>query len=582
MTTRDTMYTEDIANAGNLKEYCSPLDETVSQLPPEMDRSGNVEYKTKLEAVTDSRTTHLATQLQWRLAEGNGHAVYMIGVRDDGFLVGITEPELEATISAIQNMALQLANVAIVSISKRVLAHRGDRVVAEVHIDQHSNTPRTEVRVAVLGELGVGKSTVLGCLTYGEADDGHGKARLNLLRHRHEVESGRTSSIALGVIGFNADGHVLNYANNRSAEQIYQRSHHVVTLIDTCGYAKHLKTTARAITGHSPHAFCVTIAADRGLVTPTTREYMRIAAVLRMPLMIVLTKMDIAAKSTFAALMHDILATLDVTVPGRGRCIVTDTTESKQLAEDMMRLVVVPIFTTSAVRTLGFSELTSVMSKTLQAPTCANPDAAASPMFEFHVEHTYSIDNVGTVVTGWVNQGSVNISATSVDKRRLCIGPDSTGGFVDIEVNSIHTLRIPTELAETGTSAALAIETHEPVSIEKGMVILDTEYLNKHGRKQVSGEFTARIAILSQEFRSMQSVIVHIRSAYRLAHVLDIADDVGTFGHSQQQSGLDRDFAVVRLRFDDNVCDYLSSGLAIVARDGQNLVFAGHVADVLQ
>ncbi|KAJ1665907.1 hypothetical protein IW140_002833 [Coemansia sp. RSA 1813] len=578
MTTRDTMYTEDIA-VSNRKESYSLLDETVARLPPEVDRSGNVEYKTKLEAVTESRTTHLATQLQWRLAEGNGHAVYMIGVRDDGYLVGITESELDATLSVIRSMALQLANVAIVSTNKRVLVHRGNRIVAEVHIDQHSNVPRTEVRMAVLGDLGVGKSTVLGCLTYGEADDGHGKARLNLLRHRHEVESGRTSSIALGVIGFNADGEVLNYANNRSAEQIYQRSHHVVTLIDTCGYAKHLKTTARAIAGHSPHAFCVTIAADRESVTQTTREYLRIAAVLRMPLMIVLTKMDIAAKATFAALMHDILATLDVTVPDRGRCIVTSTAESKQLAKDMMGLVVVPIFTTSAVRTLDFNELTAIMSKTLQSSDYARP-GIASPSFEFHVEHTYSIDEVGIVVTGWVNRGSISISANT-DRKQLCIGPDCTGKFVDIEINSIHTLRIPTEIAETGTSAALAIKTLKPVSIEKGMVILDADHLNKFGKKQVSGEFTARIAILSQEFRSMQSVIVHIRSAYRLAHVLEIADDVEGTSHSQQQSGSDRDYAVVRLGFDDNACDYLSSGMPIVARDGQSLVFAGHVADIL-
>ncbi|KAJ2749235.1 GTP binding protein, partial [Coemansia sp. BCRC 34490] len=135
MSTRDTLYSDEAA-IGSGNENCSLLDETVSRLPPEMDRSGNVEYKTKLEAVSDSRITHLATQLQWRLAEGNGHAVYMVGVRDDGYLVGITETELETTISVIQNMALQLANVAIVSIGKRVLEGQNSRVVAEVRIDQ--------------------------------------------------------------------------------------------------------------------------------------------------------------------------------------------------------------------------------------------------------------------------------------------------------------------------------------------------------------------------------------------------------------------------------------------------------------
>ncbi|KAJ1994382.1 GTP binding protein [Coemansia spiralis] len=601
MTTRDTMYSEDNASCSP-QSRLSVLDENIAKLPPEMDRSGNVEYKTKLDAVSDSRATHLATQLQWRLAEGNGHAVYVVGVRDDGELVGIAEEELEATICVLRRMASQLTNVSIVSIKKRVLLHRSCHLVAEIHLDQHNNLPRTEVRIAVLGDHGVGKSTVLGCLTYGEADNGRGKARLNLLRHRHEVESGRTSSITLGTVGFDANGQVLNYANNRSAEQIYQRSRHVVTLIDTCGYAKHLKTTARAITGHSPHVFCVAIAADRASVTPTTREYLRMAAVLKMPLMISLTKMDIATKASFAALMHDILAALDTAVPGRGRCIVTNISEGDSLAEDMMGLVVVPIFTTSAVRTLGFNELTAVLAKSRQPLHYTRYDSLAAtsiykrgngtsttlgrPSVEFHIEHTYSIDEVGTVVTGWVNQGSIRIGASADNNVRLAIGPDSSGQFIDIEVTSIHTLRIPTVVAEAGMSAALAIKPHKPVSIEKGMVILDTDYIAKSGKQHVSGEFIAQVAVLSSEFQTMQSIVVHIRSAYRLAHVLEIitpeeVEQTPSSTLSQARPSHCYNLVAVRLKFDDNVYDYLSPGLPVIARDGQSLTFVGHIEKVL-
>ena len=40
-----------------------------------------------------------------------------------------------------------------------------------------------------------GKSTLLGVLTKGTLDDGRGKSRVNLFRHKHEIESGRTSSV---------------------------------------------------------------------------------------------------------------------------------------------------------------------------------------------------------------------------------------------------------------------------------------------------------------------------------------------------------------------------------------------------
>ncbi len=54
----------------------------------------------------------------------------------------------------------------------------------------------------------VGKSTLLGVLTQGEMDNGRGKVRLNLFRHLHEIQSGRTSSISHEIMGLTADGQV--------------------------------------------------------------------------------------------------------------------------------------------------------------------------------------------------------------------------------------------------------------------------------------------------------------------------------------------------------------------------------------
>lgn len=49
------------------------------KLPPE-EEEGNVEYKLKLVAPSESRLQHLVTQLKWRLREGSGEAFYEIGV----------------------------------------------------------------------------------------------------------------------------------------------------------------------------------------------------------------------------------------------------------------------------------------------------------------------------------------------------------------------------------------------------------------------------------------------------------------------------------------------------------------------
>ncbi len=54
---------------------------------------------------------------------------------------------------------------------------------------------------------------MLGVLTKSVLDDGRGKARLNLFRHKHEIESGRTSSIGMGIMGFHSQGHVVSPAS---------------------------------------------------------------------------------------------------------------------------------------------------------------------------------------------------------------------------------------------------------------------------------------------------------------------------------------------------------------------------------
>lgn len=60
--------------------------------------------------------------------------------------------------------------------------------------------------MAVVGNVDAGKSTLLGVLTHGELDNGRGYARQRLFRHKHEMESGRTSSVGNDILGFDSMG----------------------------------------------------------------------------------------------------------------------------------------------------------------------------------------------------------------------------------------------------------------------------------------------------------------------------------------------------------------------------------------
>jgi len=41
---------------------------------------------------------------------------------------------------------------------------------------------------------------MLGVLTKNTLDDGRGRTRVNLFRHKHEIESGRTSSVGMNPL----------------------------------------------------------------------------------------------------------------------------------------------------------------------------------------------------------------------------------------------------------------------------------------------------------------------------------------------------------------------------------------------
>ena len=62
----------------------------------------------------------------------------------------------------------------------------------------------------MVGNVDAGKSTLLGVLTHGELDNGRGFARQKLFRHKHEMESGRTSSVGNDILGFDSQGNVIN------------------------------------------------------------------------------------------------------------------------------------------------------------------------------------------------------------------------------------------------------------------------------------------------------------------------------------------------------------------------------------
>ena len=77
----------------------------------------------------------------------------------------------------------------------------------------------------MVGNVDAGKSTLLGVLTHGELDNGRGMARQRLFRHKHGMESGRTSSVGNDILGFDSRGDVVNKPDTHGKKIIVHRKH---------------------------------------------------------------------------------------------------------------------------------------------------------------------------------------------------------------------------------------------------------------------------------------------------------------------------------------------------------------------
>jgi len=175
-----------------------------------------------------------------------------------------------------------------------------------------------ELRIAVIGNVDAGKSTLLGVLTKGGLDDGRGRARVNLFRHKHEIESGRTSSVGMEIMGFKPGGGAVIEENPKSAseparklawEEICKRSAKVISFIDLAGHERYLKTTVFGMTGCAPDFCLIMVGANAGLIG-MSKEHLGIALALAVPVVVCITKIDMTPPNILESTIKQLIKIL--------------------------------------------------------------------------------------------------------------------------------------------------------------------------------------------------------------------------------------------------------------------------------
>jgi len=158
-----------------------------------------------------------------RLDEGRNETLFDIGLEDNGDSMGFEKKQWDVAYARILAIAKEQKAEVRVLMTRNVGTTVGEGVeVGPANEKDKSLSGKVmirripeemddviETRIAVVGNVDAGKSTMLGVLVKGGLDDGRGKARVNLFRHKHEIESGRTSSVGMEIMGFDTKGDVV-------------------------------------------------------------------------------------------------------------------------------------------------------------------------------------------------------------------------------------------------------------------------------------------------------------------------------------------------------------------------------------
>ncbi|XP_048869529.1 GTP-binding protein 1-like isoform X1 [Brienomyrus brachyistius] len=518
----------------------------------------HLDFSSKLALVSPNGVQYdsLLRQLRDRMEEGCGETIYVVGVGSDGGDYGLSEADMEASVATVRSLTEQL-DADLILLRERTEA--GGRVRDFLIRRRVGEADFLEVRVAVVGNVDAGKSTLLGVLTHGELDNGRGFARQKLFRHKHEMESGRTSSVGNDILGFDQEGQVVNKPDSHGGSldwtKICEKSSKVITFIDLAGHEKYLKTTVFGMTGHLPD-FCMLMVGSNAGIVGMTKEHLGLALALNVPVFVVVTKIDMCPANILQEtlkLLQRLLKSpgcrkIPVLVQNKDDVIVTASNFSSER--------MCPIFQISNV-TGENMDLLKMFLNLLSSRTSYSDEEPA----EFQIDDTYSVPGVGTVVSGTTLRGLIRLNDI------LLLGPDPLGNFIPIAVKSIHRKRMPVTEVRGGQTASFALKKIKRSSIRKGMVMVSPKL-----SPQASWEFEAEILVLHHPttISPRYQAMVHCGSIRQTATILSMNRDCLRTG----------DKATVHFRF-IKTPEYLHTEQRLVFREGRTKA-VGTITKLLQ
>ncbi|CCX12075.1 GTP-binding protein 1 [Pyronema domesticum] len=490
------------------------------------DETDNVKMKELLLGHTDENKKKLKELLDTRMDEGRGECLFDVGTENNGEAMGLTKEEYTKALQWVREIAKELKAGVTVLLTKGTGevtdAEEGGKdgeLQAKLLFRRMPDSMEDllEIRVAVVGNVDAGKSTLLGVLTKGTLDDGRGKSRVNLFRHKHEIESGRTSSVGMEILGYDSQSQIVSSPDpgrKLKWEEIGHRSAKVIAFTDLAGHEKYLRTTVFGLLGTSPDYVMLMVAANNGLIG-MSKEHLGIATALNVPVLVVVTKIDICPPNILQQTITQLTKILKS--PGARKIPVFINSKSDVIttAAQFVSERICPIFQVSNVTGAGLDYVRTFLNI---LPFHGKFDTE-SP-FEFCVNDCFSVPFVGTVVSGVVKSGVIH------QGDNILIGPDSLGNFIQTAIRSIERKRLPVPVCSAGQSASFALKRVRRKDVRKGMVVLPK--VEGAPAPKAFWRFTAEVLILSHAttIKTKYQAMLHVGPVSQTCRIVAIDRDL--------------------------------------------------------
>lgn len=515
---------------------------------------GNIEYKIKLVNKSQDRINKLATQMRFRVDEGKGESIYCVGVTDDGILEGISEREFEETFSCLIEIA-KYNKYKVTLLSKRKVLK--DRYVYEILVREINEQKYIDIKVAVAGSVDSGKSTTMGILTNGVLDDGRGSARMSIFNYKHEIKSGRTSSIAHHILGFDVKGNITNYSKfgKPSWPDIVSKSQKIISFLDLCGHEKYLKTTISGLASSHPDLCLILVGANMG-INRITREHISLCVTLNIPFAVIITKIDICKNrlNILKNTKESIYKLLKLPGIRKIPYKISEMDDVILCSKKIHTESCVPIFYTSNTTGEGIDYLKNFLNLLPKKKRKKNPLSNV----ELYVDSIFKVNGIGNVIGGHLLGGTINIG------DKLLLGPDNNT-FNEIIIKSIHCKKVPVTTVTCGKYVCLGLKKIERKKIRKGQIVIS-------GAPKCIREFDAEILVMKSIHTTIKKgyqPVIHSGSIRQSAAIISINNKVNYRDYEHDDKILRTgDTAIVKFRFLYNG-EYIRKGMRLLMAEGK-------------